>query len=189
MSKVAFIPGWSEASWHSKILEKKLAQAGIAKNQHLQNADIIFCHSTGCYLVPKNAEAKLIVLVGVPYWPNRSLVYSGIIKVFEDFKNTKRDMGISWWLNKSLHNFLYMVKYPRDTLMVATKHRVENLPDGRKYKVLLIRNRDDRFCHPKINKILDKANNYKFIELPAGHDDCWTGKQAYTDIIKSQDVT
>jgi hypothetical protein len=184
MPTVAIIPGWSESSWHSKILEKKLAQEGLIKSQDLAKADIIFCHSTGCYLIPKNTKAKLIVLVGLPYWPNRSLIYSGIIKIGEDFKNTKKDMGVMWWLNKTLHNFWYMVKYPRDTVLVATKHQVKNLPDPAKHKILLIRNIDDRFCHPKISKILDKTKGYQLIELPGGHDDCWTGKQVYADLIK-----
>jgi hypothetical protein len=184
MATVAFIPGWSEGSWHNKVLEEKLTQEGIRKNQNLKEADIIFCHSTGCYLVPENARAKLIVLVGLPYWPNRSLIYSGIIKLGEDFKNTKKDMGILWLIKKTIHNFWYMLKYPRDTLLVATKHEVKNLPDVSKHKVVLIRNHDDTFCHPNINKILGKAKDYEFIELPAGHDDCWTGKQIYVDLIK-----
>jgi hypothetical protein len=184
MATVAFIPGWSEGPWHSKLLEEKLSKVGIRKELRLEQADIIFCHSTGCYLVPEEATAKLIVLVGLPYWPNRSLVYSGFKKFSEDFNNTKKDMGTTWWLNKTLHNIWYMLKYPRDTLMVATKHRVENLPDPKAHKVILIRNQEDSFCHPKINKIFDKSEGYEFISLPAGHDDCWSGKQAYVDIIK-----
>jgi hypothetical protein len=183
MATIAFIPGWSQGSWHSKILEQKLADEGINKNQDTSKADILFCHSTGCYLIPKNAKAKLIVLVGLPYWPNRSLVYSGLIKLVEDFINTRKDMGLVWWINKTAHNLWYMVKYPRDTIFVATKHKPQNLPDPAKHKVLLIRNRQDSFCHPKINKILEKTKRYKFINLPAGHDDCWSGKQAYIDLI------
>jgi hypothetical protein len=185
MATIAFIPGWSEGSWQSKILEEKLRKVKIYKNQKLEEADILFCHSTGCYLVPKNAKAKLIILVGLPYWPERSLIYSGFLKVGEDFLNTKKDMGVMWWLNKTFHNLWYMFKYPRDTILVATKHKVENLPSDGKHKVILVRNRDDRFCHPDINKILKQAEKYEFVNLPAGHDDCWSGKQKYIDLIKS----
>jgi hypothetical protein len=186
MPKIAFIPGWSEGAWHSKILEKKLADEGIYKSQDLINADIIFCHSTGCYLIPQKAKAKLIILVGLPYWPNRSLIYSGFIKIAEDLKNSIKDMGFFWWANKTLHNYWYMLKYPKDTISVKTKHKIINLPDPRKHKVILIRNKDDRFCHPNINKILDKVKEYKYVALPAGHDDCWSGKQAYIDLIKEE---
>jgi hypothetical protein len=88
MATVAFIPGWSEGPWHSKLLEEKLAKEGIYKEQSPGSADIIFCHSTGCYLVPQEARAKLIVLVGVPYLPNRSLVYSGLKKFSENQRAT-----------------------------------------------------------------------------------------------------
>jgi hypothetical protein len=33
---------------------------------------------------------------------------------------------------------------------------------------------------------LDKVKKYKYVALPAGHDDCWTGKQAYIDLIKDE---
>jgi hypothetical protein len=187
MPTIAFIPGWAEGSWHSKLLEQKLAEVGIYKKQDLKNADILFCHSTGCYLIPKDAHAKLIILVGLPYWPDRSLIYAGLKKFAEDFKNTKKDMGLMWWLNKTTHNVGYIIQYPKDTLLVATKHKPENLPDSAKHKVLLVRNKQDNFCHPKINKILKKASGYKFIELPAGHDDCWSAKQSYVDLIKSSE--
>jgi hypothetical protein len=65
------------------------------KNQDTSKADILFCHSTGCYLVPENAKAKLIVLVGLPYWPNRSLVYSGIKSFTEDLLKYKKRYGAS----------------------------------------------------------------------------------------------
>jgi hypothetical protein len=95
-------------------------------------------------------------------------------------------MGFFWWANKTLHNYWYMLKYPKDTISVKTKHKIINLPDPRKHKVILIRNKDDRFCHPNINKILDKVKEYKYVALPAGHDDCWSGKQAYIDLIKDE---
>jgi hypothetical protein len=183
MPTIAFIPGWSEGSWHSKLIEQKLAVKGIHINQDLNKADILFCHSTGCYLVPEDAQAKLIVLVGLPYWPNRSLVYSGIKKFTEDLLSARRNVGFLWWCNKTLHNMWYMLKYPKDTVFVATKHKPENLPKPKKHKVLMIRNQQDYFCHPKINKILDKTKGYSFAELPGGHDDCWSGKQAYIDLI------
>jgi hypothetical protein len=180
---VAFIYGWSEGQWHSKKLESKLAKAGIKTTRQINKADVIFCHSTGCYLVPKNAKAKKIILAGLPYWPDRSLVYSGLLKIREDLHHTKVDMGLMWWLNKTLHNLWYMIIYPRDTLFVATKHRAENLPDPRRHNVVLIRNSDDPFCHPKIGNILSQAKKYKTIQLPAGHDDCWTAKKPYIDIV------
>jgi hypothetical protein len=181
---VAFIYGWSEGSWHSKILERKLAAEGIRTTRNIERAEVIFCHSTGCYLIPKNVQAKKIILVGLPYWPERSLIYSGISKVLEDFKNTRKDMGLSWWLDKTIHNCWYMLKYPRDTLFVATKHKTENLPDPHKHEVILVRNDDDRFCHPDITKILELAKNYKFVQMPSGHDDCWSGKNSYVELIK-----
>jgi hypothetical protein len=182
---VAFIYGWSEGPWHSKNLESKLAEAGINTISQINKADIIFCHSTGCYLIPKKAIAKKVILVGLPYWPDRSLIFSGLLKIIEDFHRSKKDMGLKWWMNKTLHNLWYMLIYPRDTIFVATKHRVENLPDPKKRRVVLIRNNDDPFCHPNIKSILSQAKKYNLIRLPAGHDDCWSAKQIYIDLIKN----
>jgi hypothetical protein len=184
MPTIAFLTGWSEGPWHTKRIEKKLAAERINKTEDKVKADILFCHSTGCYLIPENARAKVIILVGLPYWPGRSLVFSGIKKLKEDFKYTSREMGLSWWANKTAHTILYMLKYPKDTVFVKTKHKVANLPDPAKHKIILVRNEQDDFCHPKITKILDEAKEYQFLSLPGEHDDCWMAKQPYIDLIK-----
>lgn len=182
MKTVAFVYGWSEGGWQSRIFRSRLKKRGIAEAK-AEQADIIIAHSSGCYLVPNENKAKLIVLIGLPYWPKRSLITSGVINTALGLKYHRAGGSVTWWLNKLSHNFWYMLARPSATYYAYAKHSASHLPDGKNKKVLLVRNKNDAFCHPDIQKLLPKTKNYKLVEMPGDHEHCWLHPEKYIELI------
>jgi hypothetical protein len=178
---VAFIYGWSEGNWQSKKFRKLVAHRGYTTVKDPYKADIVIAHSSGCYLVPNNIHPKQIVLIGIPYWPKKRAYSSVAHNITVGLKNHSRGTNFFWWVNKLAHNFFYIFAHPAATYFALTKMKPKNLPEHP--KVILIRNMNDTFCHPNIQKLLPKTRSYKFAELPGDHEDCWLHPEPYIKLI------
>jgi hypothetical protein len=185
MKTVAIVYGWAEGDWQSRKFENELAKKGFRLVSNIKEADIIFAHSSGCYLVPKNNKAQSVFLVGLPYWPGRSLAASVVYKLTSEIKYHRKNEGLVWWLGKIAHNTWYILSRPRSSFYLLTHHKQSRLPvASKKSKVVLVRPSDDPMCHPKIMKMLSLAKTYKFIEIPGAHDDCWIKPKEYIALIQ-----
>ena len=51
-------------------------------------------------------------------------------------------------------------------------------------KVILVRNREDRYTTPDIKEIAKKYPNIKFVELPGLHEDYYENPKPYIDLLK-----
>jgi hypothetical protein len=181
--RVAVIYGWAEGPWQSKKFVEVMKQSGLEATKDLINTDVIFAHSAGCYLVPKDTRASVVALSGLPYWPGRSLAGGVFRKLVREIKFHRRNQGLSWWLNKLLHNVWYIISRPLKTFYLVTKRNGANLPDGANHKVILIRASDDTLLHPNVMKILREATSYRFTKLNGAHDDCWFEPKPYIDLL------
>lgn len=181
--KVAIIYGWAEGPWQAKKIKEALQDKDLGLAKNIRQADVIIAHSSGCYLVPKNIKAKLIILIGLPYWPGRSLASSDAKKLISEIRYHRRNKNTFWWLNKIMHNIWYIFTRPHKSLYIFTRHSASSLPDGNKYKTILVRPTDDTFCHPEIMKILKPAKSYAFIDINGAHDDCWLNPKPYIDLL------
>lgn len=179
---VAIIAGWAEGSWQTRKFSAALEHAGYTFRDS-KSADVIIAHSLGCYLVPKETAAKHIVLIGLPYWPGRSVLASVVLKLKSEIRLHRRDKSLGWWINKTIHNGWYIVAHLPKTYRGITGRKLANLPDGTKHKVILIRADDDSFCHPDAMKKLSPAKNYSFFKMPGAHDDCWLKPEPYVDLL------
>lgn len=181
--KVAIIYGWGEGAWESKEFRKLLELRGFTIVDKTHQADIIFAHSLGCYLVPNDVTKKEIFLVGLPYWPGRGSFKSVLIKLYGEIKYHRRNQDLGWWLAKILHNGWYILTRPSASYYGLTRRKISNLPNSSKNKVLIVRPGYDTFCHPNIMKVLPKNKVDKFIEIGGAHDDCWVKPSPYVDLI------
>jgi hypothetical protein len=183
MKKVAILYGWAEGSWESREFRGKLEAEGFAFIKSPKEADILIGHSLGCYLVPRGLESKKIILIGLPYWPNRGFLSSAFHKLRGELEFHRRNKSLVWWINKILHNGWYIVSRPSATFYAETRRKPQYLPNEKQNKVLLIRPSEDTFCHPRVMEILSTVKNYRYIELPGAHDDCWVNPQPYIDLL------
>lgn len=185
MKTVAIVPGWAEGSWQSRKLAQELAAAGFKVTDKIEQADIIIAHSLGCYMLPRDIKNKTILLIGLPFWPNRSTIYSLMAKLRNELKYHRKNKNFGWWLNKLSHNCWYLINNPmlRYIGYGFSKLSSTSLPDGTRNKVLLVRPADDTFCHPDVQKLLPIAEDYNFKQLAGAHDDCWFKPQPYIDLL------
>ncbi len=181
---VAIIHGWAEGEWQSRQFRQQLHEAGYQLSNDVRQADVIFAHSSGCYLVPVEAKAKVIILVGIPYWPKRWLLTSVITKFINEVTIYRQKRRLDWWINKTIHNVWYIVTRPQASLDVITKHNLTNLPEGSRHKVLVVRPTGDTFTHPDIKQLLS-SHAFSFITIPGTHDDCWLEPLEYIQLIQS----
>lgn len=181
--KIAIIYGWGEGAWEGKQFRDLLVGSGFSIVDKPVDADIVFTHSLGCYLVPGGLNSRKIFLVGLPYWPGRGSFKSVLIKLFREIKYHRRNQDLGWWLAKILHNVWYILTRPSASYYALSKKKIKYLPEASKNRVFLVRPVDDTFCHPDIMKLLPKNSVSRFIGIDGAHDDCWVNPRPYIDLL------
>ncbi len=182
---VAIVYGWSEGPWQSKRFRKQLSNSGFVITKDPTAADIVVAHSLGCYLVPHHIKARLIVLIGPGFWPDKSLFRAVTENMKVGMSQHHREGEIKWWLNKLAHNFWYVLTRPTITfLLIKRNAKHDFLPHNiGQRKILLVRNEKDTFLHPNIQELLPKTRPYRLIKMPGGHEDCWVNPERYIDLL------
>lgn len=178
--KVTIIPGFSEGTRIGRRFRRELHASGFHATKDAAEADIIIAHSGGCFLIPKNAQAKLVILVGLPHWSNRRLANSLSAKI----KIEQKDL---FFIKKSSYNVYQLFRRPHIWVRMWRSWRISHIPvvpSGA--KVIVIRNEDDQFLHPSEYMSLAKQQGWLAVSLPGHHDDLWRYPEPYVTIIKNQ---
>ena len=184
MKTVAIAHGWAGGRWHVRRFVKALKQSGFEERKRVANADVIVAHSTGCYRLKESTNAKLILLIGPPYWPTKSILHRLLKKKSHDTHHRLRNEGILFTINKLLFEIIYVIIKPSYTFIALKHHRyLHFLELIKNKKVVLIRNEEDYFCSPEIEKAVKDYKNIRYLELPGGHDDFMTNPRPYVDLI------
>lgn len=170
---------------HSKKLRQKLAEKGFAESNSPDDSDIIIAHSAGCWEVPKDNNARLIVFVGMTLASQNSFnsfVKSNYYNARTAFKNHTFLSSLSGIILKNLY---YGIKQPIRNFRIAKK--VSGKKDPQRHPtaiVLFVANEYDPWPHiPELN-ILLKKNNYNLVELSGSHDDIWQNPNPYINLIE-----
>lgn len=169
--------GWPEGKWHGKHFRESLRKAGYQNTNSLKQADIIVAHSAGCYMLPDSLTAKLILLIGIPNWPGRSLFKCTSEKVILEKKNL-------YWFQKTLFHILYGVSQPRRLFNAYRNHRKKYILANNAIRVLAIRNKHDTYMDASTNRKLSVERGWVYKDLEGQHDDLWQNPQPYLDLIK-----
>lgn len=177
--------GWAEGPWHAKRLVRELQARGFTVVGDAASADIIFAHSSGCYQIPKDAKAQVVLLVGLPYGSVYHLVWGLLRKEAIEFNHHRSKHELRWWGNKIMHNGWYLVTKPCVTYDLLTRHKTGNLPSSIGRRVFLVRPSDDAFMQPGVSVRLAERG-YEFIEIDGSHDSCWVEPRPYVDLIAGQ---
>lgn len=184
MKTVAILHGWAGGKWHVKRFVRALKENDLATTKNSKNADIIIAHSTGCYRIKENAEAKCVLLLGPPYWPSKSILHRLLRKKAHDTHLRIKNEGILFTINKLIFEIIYVLIKPSYTFIALKHHRYLHFLDLlENKKVILIRNEEDYFCSPEIKDALKKYPSVRYVELPGGHDDFMTNPTPYIDLL------
>jgi hypothetical protein len=184
MKTVAIIHGWAGGNWLTKTFTEYLKKSDFISTKRPAEADIIFAHSAGCYKIPKEAQAELIILHGPPHWPGKSIISRLAIHKFNDTRLLAKQQGWFYILKKLGWETIYIFVHPTVIFVALSNHRSLGFLEALKDKhVILIRNKNDRFCSPEIDGVIRAYKNIKFVELPGQHDDYYTNPKPYIDLL------
>lgn len=176
--------GFAEGPWHSKKLRNSLAQAGCMESGDPMSADIIISHSGGCFFLPQPSRARLTLLIGVPFSPDRQLAVTLVDKIRNDFLEYSRKKLLRKWLTKTIWNLVYLLLHlPRNITLCFKAVRQNRIGVSVPGKAVLVRNQEDPFCRPEIAKhtiYLEHIHE----SLPGSHDDCWSNPDPYVELIR-----
>lgn len=184
MKTVAILHGWAGGWMHVREFCKTLDDASFKVIKNPRKADIIIAHSTGCYRMPENSNAQLVLVLGPPYWPGKSILKRLIYKKGHDTRLHIKQRGLIASINKHIWEIIYIVIKPSYTFIALKNHRNLHFLDLLENKeVILIRNEEDYFCSPEIKEAVKKYKNARYVQLPGGHDDFMTNPTPYIDLV------
>jgi hypothetical protein len=177
--KVFIFYGIFESRWHGKKLKASLRKSGYTIAESVHEADIIIAHSGGCLLIPSDAKAKLIILIGLPHWPGKSLIKSTREKIRVEPKSAHSR-------KKLYFNVYYMITQQSYRRRLKQAWKANNIPGSSNdsTKIVLIRNQQDVYLHSDEGKKLASDKGWLFKTLPGHHDDLWLNPEPYVELIK-----
>jgi hypothetical protein len=186
MKTVTVIEGFSGGPKKTRRFKQALAAAGfkIVNNRH--QADVIVAHSAGIYAVPVNADAKLLMLIGPNYWPEKPLLKRMRGHMKAATKNQISNYGWRFYFWTKILEFYYF--FTRNKYMwlgIIHNNKLDHInklisKHGR--KTLIIRNREDSYTSSQVLKEINHRQ-VTLIELPGIHDDYYTNPKPYIDLL------
>jgi hypothetical protein len=183
MLNVAIKEGWAGGEWFTRLLRQQLAASGYTVTD-VQHADAVIAHSTACYDLTAKSPATVYLLIGPPYWPGKSIFSRMFAKKRADNRTVRQKQGRSYWLNKTLHETLYIFAKPAYTSTALKKNgSLGFLSELKQKSVYLVRNQNDYFCSADIQAALAAYPNVTYVALPGEHDDYYTNPQPYIDLL------
>jgi hypothetical protein len=182
---VALIYGIAEGSWHGKKFRRELIKAGYRLAADSSNADIIIGHSAGCYFLPETATGQVIMLIGPPYWPGRSINYRAAHKIWIDMKYAVKPRDCFYSLKKFFWNLYYLLTQARRTKRIIESANYDVEAIIKTHKAILVRNKDDAWLTPDLGHLPADEPAIIVRDLPGEHDDCWRHPESYVAILAS----
>jgi hypothetical protein len=179
--KVYISYGWPEGRWHSKQLVEALKKQGCKVVSSPEDAAVIIAHSAGCYMLPQVLTARVILLIGLPNWPDKPLVKCMLEKLSLESKDKQ-------WFQKTFWHVTYAISQPIRSYRAFRTHRKKYLPNYSENQVILVHNQQDTYMNVAVSKQLAKQRKWFLRNLEGQHDDLWQNPQSYIDIIKEYAV-
>lgn len=178
---VAIIYGFCEGKRLAGKLKKAIVAGGYALAPNARDADIVIAHSGGCFLVPDDTRASLVVLIGLTFWPGKTLGSRARQKLRMEYDLFRGEGQLGAWLIKTLWNGFYFWNIRRD-LVMQRRLRTYDMHGLQGRTVVHIRNEDDAFCSPQITTAPFLSDAH-FVTVSGQHDDWWIHPERYIDVI------
>lgn len=187
MKSVATIHGWAGGNWLNRVLVQALETGGFEYTKNAGSADIIIAHSAGCYRLPKDFQAKLLVLVNLPYWPELPVSHRLRAHRKPYWQRIRNEKGWMTFIKTLLLRTLSVIIHPSITLIAITNHkRLDVLENNKQRNIILIRNHNDLFATPDLKDVANKYPHVKYFELPGYHEDIYDNPAPYVNLLRKE---
>lgn len=161
----------------ARKLRELLEARGLRPAADIGEADILITHSAGCWLVPKTAQARLVIWNGAPLAEKKGKTYrQANIQIYKRTPNTKL---IKFLASNTLYGFRY---FRRNLAIIRMAKYAEPviLPEA---AYVFIANRYDPWPRSRKVDTFLKNKDWAFMSLPGSHDDIWQHPDHYAPII------
>lgn len=184
MKTVAIIHGWAGGPKLAVRFVREIEQAGFKIIKNPETADFILAHSTGCYFLPRDSRARLIVLIDPPYWPGQRILERWVRMNKNETKFLITHLRFGRFFRNKFWEIIYIFTKPNYSWSVLrNQSHLEFLDQLADKSAVLVRNKDDEFCSPHIKKKLSSYKNIKYIEIPGYHSDYYTNPRPYIGLL------
>jgi hypothetical protein len=177
---VCILYGACEGPRVATKLISALQQAGYRVIGDAAVANILIAHSGGCFIIPTDAKARRIMMIGIPYWPGKRWITCAAEKVRLDAHTRHQEGALRFWLYKSVWNFVYAWNLPHIVRMIRGRGRGDHWLLGD--RTILVRADDDCYCVPDLAALPFKTPPH-IARLPGQHDDCWHYPASYLKLL------
>jgi len=163
---------------HGFKLNRLMKQQGYALKP-IKEAEIIIAHSAGTWLIPEDANPKLVVYVGMPLnkqIPKQTLKDAKLLMV----KNSP------FWsnFNREIKSLYYGLTQPRRNWHIVKMAKTAKPVILPGVPAIFVINKEDPWPRSDAKlKSLMQAMPWAFIELPGAHDDIGLHSERYVEII------
>lgn len=185
MKTVAVIEGFAGGPLHTRQFRRALETAGFKVIKNRRKADIIIAHSAGMYSIPSDTQAKLLILIGPTYWPGRRLIKRALAHTQRSKRYHVDKFGWKFYISKKLLEIYYFfTRHKYMWLGIANNNKLGKIfkvAEGR--QVIIIRNSEDTYSAPDLEKALRGHKNIRFVSLPGVHDDYPTNPEPYIALL------
>ncbi len=176
--------GFVEGSAHGRKISKLLKRAGFTQANSLTEADIIIAHSAGCWLIPDNAQPKLMLYIGMPL-PFTSAQKIWLEANWLSIKSVLAKGHVFKMLRGGILNTYYALRHPRRSRDIIRGAKTSTPTIFTDATTIFIANRYDPW--PQSKRLFDylKSENWAFISLPGAHNNIWQHPAYYVEIVKN----
>ena len=170
--------GFMEGTDHGKKLSRLLEKNGYRKAKK-SSADIIIAHSAGCWLIPPDANPKIVVYIGMPLVmarPTKTWINASLTSLMHD--------PIIRNLNVRLKNTYDGMAHPIRNLQIMRQPKIAQPVIFPQAKSIFIANRYDPWPKGQYLDSLIENKPWAFIGMPGAHEHLWEEPKSYVAIIK-----
>jgi len=182
-SKISFfiIYDWISSKGHGRELSKLLRQAGFVEARTAEEADILITHSAGYYLIPEQAKARFIVMIGPTL---NSLSFANWLHAnLENARMFWRDRKIAKGLRLNLLHIADIFLHPRHNMMIARAAHSAKILTIQAAETIIVANQADPWPHPENLNAYIENQPWVFMSMPGAHENVWEQPEEYVKLI------
>lgn len=179
----ALVYGFLAGPGNGRKLRSLLEAEGLRPADKTKDADILIAHSAGCWMIPADSKARLVVFIAMPFAqddPKRTFRRANLQNTVTAFKD-HRALDLLARMRFSLY---YGLAQPRRNYAItkqARDPRPNILPDA---SHVFIANRQDPWVNTPQLDDLSTSKPWAFIGMSGSHDDIWKHPDRYSPIIR-----